>query len=197
MRAAVIAWGRTRWGDARVIQELVLGCRRVDLVFVAPADVVAIEIKSSVDTLDRLEGQLQEYGRYVPEVWIAVAARWRKAIEDKYGIAANKIVVVDGRVETIGTYRRRPGEAGLTPHRDELAIMRLIDLLWKSEAARIAERTGVFPGARHTQVKTRVLRAALARMLTGNEILREVCAELRRRPLVGRGSDAPRTEVAA
>lgn len=188
MTRAVIAWGHARWPGCRAIRELALGDRRIDVVFVTVNNVVGIEIKSSVDSLDRLAAQVAEFERYMPEVWIAVAPRWLPEVERLYAVH-NKMVATIAGVETVGTYRSRIGGEGKRPHRDELSIMRLLELLWADEGVRIAERTGVVPGARHTQIKYDRLKPLLARLLTGNEILKEVCRELRARPITGAGSD--------
>lgn len=192
MTRAVVAWGHARWPGCRAIRELALGDRRIDVVFVTVNDVIGIEIKSSLDTLERLAAQVAEFARYMPEVWIAVAPRWLPDIERLYAVH-NKMVVTVAAVETVGQYRARLGGEGKRPHRDELSIMRLLELLWADEGVRIAERTGVVPGARHTQIKFGKLKPLLARLLTGNEILREVCRELRARPITGNGSDPPVT----
>lgn len=185
MRAAIIGWARARWRGARVIHELACGERRTDLVVVAERDLVAFEIKSSVDTLARLEDQVKEFGRYFPEVWVAIAPRWMGDVSDMH---LSNVMIVDVDHGTL----RIPNEmiVGWRPQRDELVYSRLLELLWMEEAQRIAQRTGVIPGAPTHQMRSKTL-PMLARLLTGNDILREVCAELRQRPLVGVGSDPP------
>lgn len=183
MRAAVIVWGRARWRGCRVIHELVLGERRVDLVFVAERDVIGVEIKSSVDTLTRLSEQMKEYRRYFPELWALLANKWRDA--DEVGRQPNVLLFDDdGIVEP----ERWPG---WKPQRDELVCSRMLELLWRDEAAAIAVRTDVIPVRVPKQFRRDQILKLLARLLTGNEIISEVCRELRARQLVGLGSDAP------
>jgi hypothetical protein len=188
MRSAVTAWGRARWPDVRVLHELVLGRRRVDLLFVAPNDLVGVEIKSSADRLDRLEDQFREYSFYIPEVWVAIAPKW----QDHAGVRfyRRNMLVVSGP----GVIEHREGQR---PFRDELVCSRLVELLWHSEALAIAQRTDVLPGPAHKQLRTPHIKKLLARLLTGNEIIREVCTELRARPLVGMQSDKPMRAAAA
>lgn len=184
IRAAVVGWGRARWPGCRVLHELVLGERRVDLVFVMERDLVGAEIKSSVDTLARLATQMKEYARYLPEVWLAIAARWQDDERVRYR-GANKLVVFPGSVDApVVEYRK-----GEKPHRDELVCSRLLELLWYEEACRIAVRTDVLPSKVHKQIRRPLVLKMLARLLTGNEIIAEVCRELRARPLVGLNSD--------
>lgn len=180
MREAVTEWGRKRWPDVRVLHELVIGTRRIDLLFVSTNDLAAVELKSSNDRLDRLDGQLREYSFYLPEIWVAVARKWEKHKE----LRGHNLIVVDPP-------KVKERRVGKKPHRDELVCSRLLELLWQSEAMRIAQRTGILPGPVHKQFRADHIKKLLARLLTGNEIIREVCTELRARPLVGLRSDRP------
>jgi hypothetical protein len=180
MCAVLTEWGRSRWRGCRVIRELVLGERRVDLAFVCERDVIGLEVKGPRDTLRRLKDQMNEYGRYFPEVWVAVAPRWKEAEELHWSY---NVLVVDNGMVSSDPRRTKPV-------RDELVVSRMLELLWTSEAQAIAQRTGVIPGV-PTQQMARKAKPMLARLLTGNEILKNVCQELRARQLVGLGSDGP------
>lgn len=190
MRAAVTAWGRARWPGCRVLHELVLGRRRIDLLFVEERDLHGIEIKSGVDTLSRLKGQLEEYQRYIPEIWVAAAPKW---IKDGHipGVYGN-LLSIDS-TDTVRQHSPRAANIKDRPARDELVCSRLLDLLWYSEACAIAVRTDVIPIRVQKQMKRGHVLKMLSRLLTGNEIIAEVCACLRARPegMVGHRSDAP------
>lgn len=185
IRSAVESWGRKRFGDVRVIHELALGDRRIDMVFVGRDDIVGVEIKGPKDSLSdgRLSQQLREFNFYLPEVWLAVAPRWVTHRDVKH--QRNLLVPTDSGIEIVN----RKGESSFLPERDEFFCSRLIELLWAEEAARIAQRTDVIPGVTPTREKTWKVKRMLARMLSGHEIVKEVCTELRARPLVGLGSD--------
>lgn len=188
LRAQVDAWGRARWGaDVRVLHELALGDRRIDMVFVLAADLVGVEVKGPRDSLSdgRTPAQLREFKFYLPEVWLAVDAKWEH--HDHVRHAANVIVRRPSGMELL--YPPRVGRHRAA--RDEFGNSRLIELLWNDEAARIAQRTGVIPGNTPTRGAAYKVKAMLARLLTGHEIVKEVCRELRARPLVGMASDAP------
>lgn len=184
IRAAVTAWGRERWPGCRVLHELVLGERRVDLVFVGERDLVGMEIKSSVDTLARLADQMKEYRRYLPEVWAAVALKWRD--DDELSRERNVLTVTSE-----GAVHQESPSGGFKPERDELVCSRLLELLWRDEAAAIAVRHDVIPIRVPKQFNRGKILKLLARLLTGNEIITEVCRELRARQLVGMRSDDP------
>lgn len=177
-----MAWGRARWPGCRVLRELVLGERRIDLVFVTDNDVIGVETKGATDKLDRLDVQMKEYARFVPEVWLAVHHKFQDRKELGYRERNLLVWAKDG---TLVDYLH-----GEKPRRDELSIMRLLELLWTSELGAIAGRQNVAGGPVHKQMLNKKKLAKLcARLLTGNEILREVCIELRARALTGVGSD--------
>jgi hypothetical protein len=185
IRAAVEAWGRKRFGDVRVIHELALGERRIDMVFVGRDDIVGVEIKGPRDSLSdgRLAEQLREFNFYLPEVWLAVAPRWLKHAHVRH--QQNLLLPTERDIEIV----KDKGDGKFRPERDEFFCSRLIELLWVQEAARIAQRTDVIPGVALTREPTWKVKRMLARMLSGHEIVKQVCIELRARPLVGRGSD--------
>jgi len=185
IRAAVEAWGRKRFGDVRVIHELALGERRIDMVFVGRDDIVGVEIKGPRDSLSdgRLAEQLREFNFYLPEVWLAVAPRWLKHAHVRH--QQNLLLPTERDIEIV----KDKGDGKFRPERDEFFCSRLIELLWVQEAARIAQRTDVIPGLALTREPTWKVKRMLARMLSGHEIVKQVCIELRARPLVGRGSD--------
>jgi hypothetical protein len=185
IRAAVETWGRARFGDVRIIHELALGDRRIDMVFVGHADIVGVEIKGPRDSLSdgRLPEQLREFNFYLPEVWLAVAPRWLKHRDVKR--RQNLLLPTEEGIEVVKDKR----DGKFRPERDEFFCSRLIELLWVEEAARIAQRADVIPGVTLTREPVWKVKRLLARMLSGHEIVKQVCIELRARPLVGRGSD--------
>lgn len=188
MREVVAVWARDRWGaDMRIIHELALRDRRIDMLCVPAADLIGIEIKGPRDRLDddRLPGQLKEYGYFLPEVWLIVHKKWT----DHRMVASARVnlAVLDGdRLEVRGLAAKDLRKAA----RDEMCCSRLIELLWNAELYRMAKRAGVpveiAPGKMLPPAKAR---AMMARTLTGHEIVKGVCLELRNRPLVGMASD--------
>lgn len=189
IRVAVDAWARARWGaDLRAIHELSIGRRRIDAVFVSPTDVVGVEVKGPRDSLGdgRVLEQMAEFALYLPEVWLVVDSKWRA---HKHVVTAsyrwNVAMHEDGKI-VVPKRLRYARDA----RRDDLCCSRLLELLWHSETYAIAQRTTVAyeakPGLRFPAPK---VKGMLARMLTGHEIVKEVCRELRSRPLVGMQSD--------
>ena len=185
---AVAAWGRAQWPDVRVIREMALGARRVDVLFVMASDLVGVEIKGPKDSTDRLAAQLTEYRYWLPLVYAALDVKFKDKTK---GVWIPNLLWIDGQVVT----DEHAKYSKWKPHRDDLCCSRLLDLLWRDEAAAVAVRTGVIPGRVPKQFNRGKILSMLARLLTGHDIVKQVCRELRARQLVGMGSDLPmRTE---
>jgi hypothetical protein len=181
MRAAVIAWGRARWPDARVMQELSVGGCRIDVAFTSPHNLIGIEIKSSRDTLERLARQMRDYVLHLPEIWIAFAPKWTPHFRDRHDAIPWRVgkLVVDGGtvIDEIpwgeGRWKSRsPAECDVT-HTSPMLF-----LLLKDELLAIARQHAVPHKTRHT---VREIIERLARALTGDQIVHGVCAQLRAR----------------
>lgn len=189
IRVVVDAWARKRWGaDIRAIHELALGNRRIDMVMVQKADIIGIEIKGPRDRLGdgRLAEQIKEFSFYVPEVWLVIDAKWQTH-EAMRGIAAYCNVAVHDAGEILVPKHLRYARDGM---RDELVCSRLLELLWSAETVAIARRNTVpFEASPGLALPKRKIQGIMARMMTGHQIVKECCAELRNRPLVGMQSD--------
>lgn len=192
IRAAVSAWGRARWGDdVREIDELVLGRRRIDKVFVYPADIIGIEVKGPRDSMGdgRLPEQLHEFSFYLPEVWLIVDEKWREhpAVRRARNVCNVAVAARDGTIDVPKSLRNRRHAK-----RDDLCCSRLVERLWTTETMSVARRCTipceVVPGQLLPIPRVKSL---IARMLTGHQVMREVCAQLRARPMTGMASDDP------
>jgi hypothetical protein len=67
------------------------------MVFVGVKDKAGVEIKSSRYRLDRLEVQIEEYRRWLPEIWVAVAIKWQH--HDALGFSRRNLIWVDDGAE--------------------------------------------------------------------------------------------------
>jgi len=103
MRALCAERLRQRWPAARLIHELPLrySTRRIDLAAVTPDQIIAVEIKSSRDTLTRLEAQLRGFAPCCAQVWVALAPVWDAQLPmlKKPGPAPNSFYHVQQRTE--------------------------------------------------------------------------------------------------
>lgn len=185
MRDAVAAWGRKRWPSARMVHELVVSDRRVDMAFIGREHLVGVEIKGPKDTLDRLDDQIATFCDHLPEVWLAVHPRWTRTVEVLRGSKNHVYLDDDGRGRVRNWIAVDPDDAEPVKHHymgqptiDRTVTAPMLHLLWRDEAVAIAARMRVAIAKREP---LRNIVPELARKLTGDEIVREVCRELRAR----------------
>lgn len=172
MRRAVEAWGRARWPGARLVHELVVGRCRIDMAFIGADHLAGVEIKSGRDVIDRLDPQLAAYRAALPEVWVCAAQRW-DGHSVPYGVG-RLWIGAGGAVSSRHPQHGFPISA--TPERSITVPM--LGLLWQSELFSLAIRHGL-PVARRTPIHPLI--EAIARRLTGDEIVAGVCSQLRAR----------------
>lgn len=127
--------------DAVIISEMVIGKadRRADLV-VANGHLQAVEIKSDLDSLRRLEGQLTVYLSRFDKLTLVVS---RKFVEQALEHSPDRVAVWEATKSRSGATRlviRRPGR--IEPVKDKAL---LCDFLLKSELVRIARLTDASP----------------------------------------------------
>lgn len=189
IRTAVEAWARARFDVRRIVHELAFADRRIDMLIVCQSDLVGVEVKGPRDRLgdDRVAHQLREFRFFLPEVWLVVDEKWRDHPLLRKFTGTNHAVFA-GRRLTEQPARKR--NAAL---RDEMCCSRLLELLWNEETYRVARREAVpveYAPGRLLPVPR--VKGALARLLTGQQIMKNVCTELLARPahMVGRQSSA-------
>lgn len=170
MRAEIDLWGRKLWPGARVVHELVVdNSRRLDMAFIGTDYLIGVEIKSSRDKLDRLNDQLDCFSRCIPLTILAVAPKWRPSVNMRRNVDVFE-VEPGADVPVRGHSYYRPDRSITTP---------LLKLLWAQELRNICQRKMILYGKKTAPMHATI--PALARALTGDEIVREACRELRAR----------------
>lgn len=185
INSCTAAWARSKWPGARIIRELALGDCRVDLAVVTDRDLIAIETKARRDRPDDVKRQLKEYRRFAPEVWLVIDERWTS--HEQVRSVSNLAVFNGSIIFAKSSYREAK------PERSQMCATRMLEIAWREELVRIGQANNAVERPAHKSWTVPRLQDHLAMLLTGNEIIRGVCGELRRRPLhmVGIGSDAP------
>jgi hypothetical protein len=82
MRAIVTRYLRSTWPGARIIHEFPLryATNSLDMAAILPSEIIAVEIKSSRDTLDRLERQLRAFAPVCNRIIVALAPKWNESL---------------------------------------------------------------------------------------------------------------------
>ena len=81
LRAKTEALLREIHPDARIVHEFAMGGVRMDVAAITTERLVTVEIKSELDTLDRLPNQLRFACALGGEVWVVFAPKWRTAMK--------------------------------------------------------------------------------------------------------------------
>lgn len=199
------AAGRLRemFPGARIIHELVVGGCRADLAAVQPERIALVEIKSEKDTLKRLPEQVRQFERAAHDVIVIAHERWFDT--SPYTNGAARFVPGDELRDGSGSAsvwafpesadRYPPGYGNWTPpkvwsRRPEPHAARLLELLWRAELLEEAFQHRIACSKRATQTW---LIAEMAWLMSGREIVRAVCRQLRQRSFPE--ADAPIAEM--
>jgi hypothetical protein len=134
-----------KYSSSIIIEELGIthGAARIDLA-VLGGEIHGYELKSDIDTLDRLPEQMRIYNSVLDKVTLVVGKKHLlaaiKIIPEWWGIIIAKIV---NSSEKVIFYQIR--EAEKNPCQDEIAIA---SLLWREEALKILEEINKAEGVR-------------------------------------------------
>lgn len=224
IRDAVVARLRVLRPAARIIHELncaTWGPNRADVVAVSPQDIVAVEIKSKKDKLDRLQAQWDSFSKCFHHVIVAAHDKHFRDYRSKDrrdDIPAERhlnhpiFVHDDGRprnewrhryqvwpypIPEKGRYGEAPWTIGhLDRHGTNLRVQPrsydLLDLLWADELRAECSRHHIDSSRRRTR---EMMILDMAWNLTGKQIVEAVCGQLRLRSFAE--ADAPVLEQAA
>jgi len=203
MRDAVAAHLRKLLPGARIVHELVVGGCRADLAAVETERVTIFEIKSAKDTLKRLDNQLTQFSRAAHVTILVADIKWfdrepykqsgqpRLAGREEWRVADGVWCYPEPTHEEYpltGSFYtwRLPRPSLSQPH-----AHRLLNLLWRDECAVEAHKHRVSIGPRTRQSD---IIEAMAYHMTGQEIAKAVCRQLRQRRFPE--ADAPVMEAA-
>jgi hypothetical protein len=206
MRRVMVPELRRRWPSARIVHELGLrySTNSIDVAAITPTEIIGIEIKSSRDVLDRLEGQVRAFAPICSLVIVALAPKWcgsapafpgrgRKAVTPPHNALDLLRRIGAANVEawmccaSTGSAQRH-ADSWSSTQRFPWAY-RILEMLRVSELEQIAMRHQIAPPTRHDR-----LVATLHDQRKGSEIVPAVCRILRARVSPHPLSDA---EIAA
>lgn len=187
IRDTLVAWLHRELPEARIIHELKCGGRRADLAAVEREQIWLFEIKSERDTLDRLGEQVKAFLSAAHYTIVVAHERWFDCTP--YGNGMPRLAWphdTGGRHETwcypdpdaakspYGLYRWRLPTRTLRQPR----AWNLLELLWRTELQCECERHGIPVRSRDALPR---LMERMAWRMTGEQIARAVCRQLRAR----------------
>lgn len=140
-----------KYPKAKIIEELGIshGTARIDMAIVNGI-IHGYELKSDIDTLERLPEQMRIYNSVLDKITLVVGKNHSleaiKLVPEWWGISIAKITDSNG---TVSIYNIRESE--LNPRQDNVAVA---SLLWREEALNILEKMGHAGGIRSKTRKT-------------------------------------------
>lgn len=188
LRSALEEFCRSRWPDARIVHEIVMGEGRVraDVAAIAPNHIVAFEVKGEYDDTTRLLHQVGMYQLCVPEVWMVVPSKHAKDAEMIHYLMPS----VGLLTAPLARYHADAAPVVLTVVHEAVPrapIMEMtLRLLWAQELRSACSALGVGFGAKST--REHCVKGLLS--LAPAELLPAICAQLRGRDALWR-ADAP------
>jgi hypothetical protein len=204
VREAVVAHLRTIRPKARIIHEIncsTYGPNRIDVLAVSPAEILAVEIKSKKDKLDRLPAQIASMKACSHHVFAALHEKFLRPlgrVEHDYGVTAPE--EASGAIVWVFPRADRKGHVECKAEwieRDRWAKPKAclppgaINLLWREELVAICAGLGV----RTSKLTMEEAVDIITWRMTGEQVTRAICSHLRARRCVE--ADPEIMEVAA
>lgn len=190
IRDALVAFLHQELPQARVVHELVTGGCRADVAAVEPERLLLFEIKSEKDTLDRLPVQMKEFEAVGHHAFVVAHERWFDRTpynngsprfawpgDRSHGAVWSYPSTAGANTGAHYLYRWRLPNQTLTQPR----ARHLLFLLWKDELLAECAAHGLKVNSR---TRNPDLVDLLAYSLTGKQIARAVCRQLRGRRFV-------------
>lgn len=174
VRDAVVERLRAIRPEARIMHEVNATAfgNRIDVLAVSPSEIIAVEVKSAKDKLDRLADQVTAMTKCSHHVIAAV--------HEKFGLTA-----VKDATRWKAEHWFYPAQIAYWTE-PRMAVNRplpagAINMLWREELLAMCQRYGVQVGKRPTMGE---MIPALRWQLTGRDITRGICAMLRGRACI-------------
>jgi hypothetical protein len=187
IRDAVVARIGRDMPDARVIHELVVHDCRADIAAVQRERVTLFEIKSEKDRLSRLKRQVSRFEDASHETIVVAHARWFEEFD--YNSGGRGFRPAGDLVGLRHVWRYPEPQAGEfvvhwpwrfdAPSINQPHARRFLQLLWKAELLQEAHRHRIVTSSRSA---ISAISGSMAYLMTGQEIAKAVCRQLRGRP---------------
>lgn len=200
IRGAVVAYLRRIRPRARIIHEINASSfgNRIDVLAVDVENIIAVEIKSEKDKLDRLKAQVEAMEGVSHAAVVALHDRFLTQVRGSAfppSEAGNAAVWVYPRQDRPGHVMcGKDWRLGYSFTRERSCLPpTAINLLWRSELHAICRQLGL-PGIARMDMATAI--DEIRWRMTGAEITRAICAALRQRQGCAE-ADAPIAEAVA
>ncbi|MDF9824793.1 hypothetical protein M2475_001325 [Breznakia sp. PF5-3] len=157
------------YGKIRVFEEKIIGKSRADFIVVCEDKILGIEIKSDVDTYERLKTQVKNYNKYCDYNYIAIgkshALHVDKHIPKEWGI-----LVLSVHQGAICVEEKRPAQVNPKMKKEHQ-----ITMMWRPEIQRILKRNHL---PEYKQKSKKFVQQKLLEKMQWNCLKQQMCEEL-------------------
>lgn len=157
------------YGKIRFFEEKIIGKSRADVIAICCDRIVGVEIKSDVDTYERLKSQVRNYNKFCDFNYIAVGRSHERHVE-KHVPKEWGILVVYVEDEQICIMEQRP--ATLNPKmKQDIQI----SMMWRPELQRILTKNKL---PQYKQKSKKFVQQKLIEKMEWTELKLQMCEEL-------------------
>lgn len=158
-----------RYGKTRIFEEKIIGKSRADVLMLTEDQLVGIEIKSDVDSYQRLKKQVRNYNRFCDINYVAVGRSHQKHVMEHIPECWGILVIYLDQNEICVTEQR---PAMLNP---KVKREQQVSLLWRPELNRILEKNHL---PRYKQKSKRFVQQKLLEKMEWEQLKADLCEEL-------------------
>ncbi|MCR4991189.1 MAG: sce7726 family protein [Lachnospiraceae bacterium] len=138
IREPLFEFLESKFGRIRILEEVVMGRSRSDVIMVAPEMIYGIEIKSDADTYVRLSRQVKDYDRYFDRNIIVAGSSHgvhiKEHVPDHWGI----ITVEENGNDPDFYILRYPSD------NKKVNLKKKLEFLWRPELYELQKKMGMY-----------------------------------------------------
>jgi hypothetical protein len=158
-----------RFGKIRIFEEKIIGKSRADMIMLTEDRLTGIEIKSDVDTYERLKRQVKDYDKYCDCNYVAVGKTHEKHVEKHVPETWGIFIVSVEKGEILIEEKRMAVE------NPKVKKERQITFLWRPELQRLLEKNKL---PKYKQKSKRFVQQKLLEKMEWAKLKLQMCEEL-------------------
>lgn len=158
-----------RFGKSRIFEEKTIGKSRADILLLTQDQVIGLEIKSDMDTYERLKRQVLDYNKYCDKNYVVIGRSHEKNVEEHipkfWGILT--AWAKDGKTVI---EEKRPAAAN-----PKMKKEMQLTLLWRAELQHLLENNRL---PKYRQKSKKFVRQKLLEKMDWETLKKQMCEEL-------------------
>jgi len=158
-----------RFGKIRIFEEKTIGKSRADMIMLTDDSITGIEIKSDVDSYERLKRQIRDYNKYCDYNYAAVGESHEKHVHKHVPITWGILIIYVKENKVCIEEKRAPRENPKVKKENQMSM------LWRPELQHILEKNGL---PKYKQKSKKFVQQSLLEKLEWTDLKLQMCEEL-------------------